>query len=125
MEEIINNQNELAEMLGKVEQRKMLESIKEAVLFSGNYNGYLIDFNTYGNEVCLTSFHPSTGNSFNVYVEDIDDQKFKLVLDIKEEELVEGFNESIGKHTFVFEHLDFILLGRILNSDAIVDCLNR
>lgn len=125
MEEIINNQNELMETFGKVEQRKMLESVKEAVLFSGNYSGYLIDFNTYENEVCLTGFHPSTGNSFNVYVEDIDDQKFKLVLDIKEEELIEGFNESTGKHTLVFEHLDFTLLGRILNSCEIVDLLDR
>lgn len=125
MEEIINNQNELAEMLGKVEQRKLLESVKEAVLFSGNYNGYLIDFNTYENEVCLTGLHPSTGNFFKVYVEDIDDQKFKLVLDIKEEELIEGFGESTGKHTLVFEHLDFILLGRILNSCEITDLLDR
>lgn len=128
MGEIINNSSDydnFEKLKINTAKGHLLKEVKEAVKFAGNYHDYELSLDTTDKDKHLIGVQPVNGNSFDITVEDVDAKKFKLVVNLKEGEILEGVGASIGKHTIEFNDLDFTLLGRILNSCEIVDLLER
>lgn len=128
MGEIINNDSDLNDfVLTKIKtaQRHLLKEVKEAVKFAGKYHDFELSIDTTDLDVHLIGVHPTSEDSFDITVEDVDTKTFKLVVKLEEGEIFEGVEASISKHFIEFNNLDFTLLGRILNSDEITDLLKR
>lgn len=128
MAEITNNSsdyNTFDEMKVDTAKSHLLREVKEAVKFGGQYHDFELNLDTIMSDKHFIGDHPTNGNFFDVIVEDVGEKKFKLIVNIKEGEILEGVEASVGKHIVEFNDLDFTTLGRILNSCEIVDLLNR
>lgn len=127
MGEIINNNsdfNDFADSKVDTAKRHFLKEVKEAVKFAGKYHDFELSLDVIDGDVHLIGAHPTENDSFDITVEDVDTKTFKLVVRLEEGETIEGVKGSIGKSSIEYNNLDFVMLGRILNSVAIVELLN-
>ena len=118
-----HNDNSFEKLKVNTAKGHLLKEVKEAVKFAGNYHDYELSLDTTDKDKHLIGVQPVNGNYFDITVEDVSAKKFKLVVNLKEGEILEGVGASIGKHTIEFNDLDFTTLGRILNNRVIVELL--